>query len=228
MRVGIWGLLAVLAVGGEALGAGFVNLDFKGSGLPTTGSGYDGFATTLPGWTVTYTGATAPGSGWNMMGPIEGYSVVLHTGLVVENMHVPLDFVLPAVEMRNGDVYGVDGEGMPVIVGGGTVGIQQTGGVPFWARSLRFDALGYPAMDVLVNGVELPVYGGVGYEKWVDVSAYAGSTVTLTLRPDAGVHYGYLLLADLGFSAVVPEVGTLGLLGVGGVVLLRRRGRRES
>lgn len=102
----------------------------------------------------------------------------------------------------------------PTGFGTGTIPVRmsQTATVPVWAKVLEFDGLSNSTL-VSVNGRETYVLRG---EAVLDVSGYAGSTITLVLRSDIGS----FRLDGMRFTAVPePSVGILSLVTIGGMMM---------
>jgi hypothetical protein len=217
-------LLSALFLGSvaPAFAQQFQNLDFQEAGLfvPTNQpAGFIDPALAFPGWTVGgggpgafslstfYNLTTLSGSGISLFYWGQGHPDILDPYFISLEFH---------------------GFGAPPT-------LSQTGLVPTNAKSIILDSDAIPRnITVLLNGVAVPMYATGGMLVG-DVSAFAGELAQLTFSMPGGVSSATNQINDVydiysvSFSASpVPEPGSLALVGLGSLLLVRRAIRKSG
>jgi hypothetical protein len=201
----------LLAIESAGFSQGFINLDFEQAQVPPTptntlGSEVDP-ALAFPGWTVLPNGTTfATSTAYNDLS-LGGPAVILMG---------PLFPNAPGYRPLQGS-YSVLLEYFGI---GNPPALSQTGLIPPGTQSISLlgDAV------ITVNGVNIPL-SPVGRRMTGNVSAFAGQTVQLTITTanSGGVNSPVQdYFDDIRFSSV-PEPGSVALIGLGALVLFRRR-----
>ena len=188
----------------------FQNLDFESASfVPIPGDPYRvEFGPALPGWTGYING--------------QKQTAIIPNGIPLGS--TPIPFITVTTQPSLG--YVLEGSHTLAYSGGFDsfgnwvlVSLAQTGQVPSDAQSLRFLALGYPA--VLLDGHYLPpVALGSGPSPTtlygVDISTFAGQAVELRFSIGPGIDY----LDGIQFSnQPIPEPSTVGLFALGALLL---------
>ncbi len=215
-------LALLLLIGRSGWTQGFANLDFEQAVIVTDPSvpyyPYGVYASyALPGWTavgfisptyILYNDISLGATSVTLCGANSSYSPSALSGL----------FSI--------DLYGGSGVGLSA------ASISQTGLVPANAISIRFIAKGVPQpfggpLLVSVGGQNIPYFAISTDQNYTvyagDISAYAGQVAQLTFSAPNGVN-NYWEFDDIQFSSIpVPEPSTLGIVGLGVLLLGIRR-----
>jgi hypothetical protein len=212
LSVAIAAVIGINVVGQGTLQ--FQNLDFEAAQLipiPGDPNGAVPFAAAFPGWT--------------------GYIGGQQISSTIPN-GVPIGFPgqTPFIAIMSPPDWGAHqgfyelGYGSSV---NSTAAIAQTGQVPAQAKSLQFLALYAPTVTlggVTLSALRLGSGPGASSFYGVDISAFAGQQHELRFQTGLSINY----LDAITFSTqVIPEPGTLGLFGLG-AVLIGWRLRRSS
>ena len=212
--------MLLLLIGRSGWGQGFENLDFEQATIdpnPDTFTYPMDPSECFPGWIVG-------GSG----------TVVFYNGLSVGAPAVTL--MGPDPSGRNPGFTPFQGSYSVFLVYFNIAGppptLSQSGLIPAGTRSLTFLVDGGHGDDavVMLNGIVIPLVSVSGGRLAADVSAWAGSVAQLTFSTPTGNIYAPELFYfdDVQFSSnPVPEPRTLGIIGLG-VLLLGIRHWRKS
>ncbi len=215
--LGLAGLLLLPALPLQGQGT-FQNLDFEAAQfVPVSGNTNGPFqlAAALPGWTGYI--------GGEVQTQIDANNPPVGQGSAFLTILRP-----PATVLQGRYAVGF-GDGADQLPGSVIpVSLAQTGRVPMDARSLQFLDSSFPPPTVSLGGQALsvvPLGSGSLFTGLygVDVSRFAGQTVELRFA------FGAADLDDIRFSPeVIPEPGSLGLLGAGLLFLGWQRFRKRA
>ncbi len=209
----------------QALASPFRNLDFESAAITLSGPGLEDSSSALPNWSNNnyYAGYV----------PYDDFSV----GSVAVSV---IDRLCAGAQVLQGSYSVVLQPGLDHEQQDAAAYISQTGDVPSWARSLRFDLLNSAArgdLTVSLNGVTVftthAAYPTPAATYACDVSGFAGQAnveMRFSAWPDGG---GGEVDAIQFSTIVVPEPSALALLAVALLSLagyrgrFRRNGRRD-
>jgi hypothetical protein len=214
-------VMGAILISERAHSQGFSNLGFENPKLPLRPVFNEVQASeAIRGWTAYYSTSTATNQSDTV-----GYNTVSIGGAAV---------ILEDTNVNSLGPIALQGS-YSVLLEGSSAGtptaasIGQIGQVPPDARSLLFDLSRDSNVQVKFNGQSIPMVQIGATATYVimggNVSSLAGQTGQLLFTALPNIGYG--LLDNIQFSSsVVPEPGTVGLLGLG-AFLLRRNWRHR-
>jgi hypothetical protein len=227
MKFSLGIVLGLLALGLDAQGQAFLNLNFESANVSAYGIGPADIpvANGVPGWTAYIDGSSQPDVIYNDAS-LGGAAVEL------QSSNNPQAYPL------------VQGKYFVILIGGyrneGTVGIGQTGTVPLNARSLVF--WGFDDSMIITFNSQPLVFTDIGNTAngygifTADISSFAGQTGQLLFTaPDGNSLPNQLppgdggsgLIDNIQFSPLpAPEPGTLALGALGGLLLAWQQRKR--